>query len=72
MRQARKVLSGHPLVQQSLAMGDHLMLTVAQRAQAAGPLTEALEQAGLSEVSVAPAEPNLEDLFVQIVRRQEN
>ena len=25
---ARKVLSDHPLVQQSLAMGDHLMLTV--------------------------------------------
>ena len=71
MRAARKVLSGHPLVQQSLAMGDHLMLTVASAAQAAGPLTEALEQAGLTEVSVAPAEPNLEDLFVQIVRRQE-
>ena len=29
MRAARKVLSGHPLVQQSLAMGDRLMLTVA-------------------------------------------
>ncbi|MCX5893878.1 MAG: ABC transporter ATP-binding protein [Deltaproteobacteria bacterium] len=68
---ARKILSGHPLVQQSLAMGDHLMLTVESAAQAAGPLTEALEQAGLSEVSVAPAEPNLEDLFVQIVRKQE-
>jgi hypothetical protein len=58
-------------VWQSLAMGDHLMLTVAAAAQAAGPLTQALEQAGLTEVSVAPAEPNLEDLFVQIVRRQE-
>jgi hypothetical protein len=34
-------------------------------------LTEALTQAGLTEVSIAPAEPNLEDLFVQIVRQQE-
>ena len=68
---ARRLLSSHPLVQQCLAMGDRLMLTVASRAQAAGPLAEALTQAGLTEVSIAPAEPNLEDLFVQIVRRQE-
>ncbi len=67
---ARKVLTGHPLVRLTLAMGDRLMLTVASRAQASRPLQEALEQAGLSEVSVTPAEPNLEDLFVQIVRRQ--
>jgi ABC-2 type transport system ATP-binding protein len=71
MWQARQVLRGHPLVQQALAMGDRLMLTVAAAAQAAGPLAQALEQAGLTEVSVTPAEPNLEDLFVQIVRRQE-
>ena len=71
MRAARRLLGSHPLVQQSLAMGDHLMLTVASAAQASGPLTEALEQAGLTEVSIAPAEPNLEDLFVQIVRKQE-
>jgi len=69
--QARQVLRRHPLVQQELAMGDRLMLTVAAAAQAAGPLAQALKQAGLTEVSVTPAEPNLEDLFVQIVRRQE-
>ncbi len=68
---ARKVLKGHPLVLQSLAMGDRLMLTVASAAQAAGPLREALEGAGLTGVSLGPAEPSLEDLFVQIVRRQE-
>jgi ABC-2 type transport system ATP-binding protein len=67
---ARKILSGHPLVQQCLAMGDRLMLTVASRTQAAGPLTEALTEAGLTQVNIALAEPNLEDLFVQIVRRQ--
>jgi ABC-2 type transport system ATP-binding protein len=71
MRAVRKILSGHPLVLQSLVMGDRLMLTVASTAQASGPLTAALKQAGLSEVSVAPAEPNLEDLFVQIIARQE-
>jgi len=68
---ARRILSGHPLVQQCLAMGERLMLTVASRAQAAGPLTEALTEAGLTEVAITPAEPSLEDLFVQIVRRQE-
>jgi ABC-2 type transport system ATP-binding protein len=69
--EARKVLSGHPLVRQSLAMGDHLMLTVESAAAAAGPLKEVLEGAGLTGVALAPASPNLEDLFVQIVRRQE-
>jgi hypothetical protein len=71
MRAVRKILGGHPLVLQSMVMGDRLMLTVASAAQASGPLTAGLEQAGLGEVSVAPAEPDLEDLFVQIVARQE-
>jgi drug efflux transport system ATP-binding protein len=71
MRAARKILSGHPLVLQSLVMGDRLMLTVAAAAPASGPLAAALEQAGLREVSVTPAEPDLEDLFVQSVLRQE-
>jgi ABC-2 type transport system ATP-binding protein len=69
--EARKVLSGHPLVRQSLAMGDRLMLTVESAAAAAGPLKEVLEGAGLTGVALGPASPNLEDLFVQIVRRQE-
>jgi ABC-2 type transport system ATP-binding protein len=69
--EARKVLRGHPLVLQSLAMGDRLMLTVQNAAAAAAPLKTALEAAGLTGVTLAPAAPNLEDLFVQIVRRQE-
>ncbi len=68
---ARKVLSGHPRVRQSLAMGDRLMITVENAGQAFGPIKEALEQAGLTGVSLEPAQPNLEDLFVQVVRRQE-
>jgi ABC-2 type transport system ATP-binding protein len=68
---ARKVLRGHTLVLQSLAMGDRLMLTVKDAAGAAAPLKAALEGAGLTGVALSPAAPNLEDLFVQIVRRQE-
>jgi ABC-2 type transport system ATP-binding protein len=71
MRVARKVLTGHPLVRQALAMGDRLMITVDNAAQAAGPLTKVLEDAGLKDVSMAPAHPSLEDLFVQVMRRDE-
>jgi len=66
---ARKVLTGHPLVRQTLAMGDRLMITVDKAAPAVGPLTQALEDAGLQNVSMAPAHPTLEDLFVQVMRR---
>jgi ABC-2 type transport system ATP-binding protein len=68
---ARKVLSEHPLVRLSLAMGDRVMVTVDDAAAAVGPLTAVLEQAGLTEVSLERATPDLEDLFVQIIRRGE-
>jgi len=45
------------------------MVTVDHRAQAEKPLAQALSEAGLEGVSLAPAEPTLEDLFVQIVRQ---
>ncbi len=69
--QARKALSGHPLARQLLAMGDRLMITVEDAARAAGPLTEVLQQSGLTGVSLERAAPKLEDLFVQVVRRQQ-
>jgi ABC-2 type transport system ATP-binding protein len=68
---ARKILSGNSLVRLSLAMGDRLMITVDDAAAAVRPLTEFLEQAGLTGVSMERANPDLEDLFVQIVRREE-
>jgi len=68
---ARRVLTGHPLVRQTLAMGDRLMITVEDAAQAAAPLTQVLEDAGLEDLSLAPAHPTLEDLFVQVMRREE-
>jgi hypothetical protein len=47
------------------------MITVDDAAAAVAPLTEALTQAGLTGVAMERANPDLEDLFVQIVRRQE-
>ncbi len=69
LRAARRVLDAHPLARQVLAMGDHLMVTVDNRAVALETLTQALSEAGLAAVSLALAEPTLEDLFVQIVRQ---
>jgi ABC-2 type transport system ATP-binding protein len=68
---ARKVLSDNPLVHLSLAMGDRLMITVDDAASAAAPLKQVLEQAGLTGVSLERAAPNLEDLFVQVIHRDE-
>jgi molybdenum cofactor biosynthesis enzyme MoaA len=34
-------------------------------------MSAALETAGVGDVRIAPAEPALEELFVQIVRREE-
>jgi len=70
LRAARRLLKGHPLVAGTLAMGDRLMVTVASAAQAAEPLAAALKDAGLQEVHLARAEPGLEEVFVQTVRRQ--
>ena len=64
-------MGANPLVRQSLAMGDRLMVTVDDAAAAVRPLTEALTQAGLTGVTLERTTPDLEDLFVQIVRRDE-
>ena len=47
------------------------MLTVDNAATAMGPIKAALEQAGLTGVALEPAQPTLEELFVQIVRQDE-
>ena len=71
LRAARRVLSALPEVRQVLAVGDRLMTTVARREEALAPMSAALETAGVGDVRIAPAEPALEELFVQIVRREE-
>lgn len=71
LRAARAVLHDEPLARQVLAMGDRLMVTVTKAEEAAGPLGQALDRAGLGGVQINRAEPGLEDLFVQIIRREE-
>jgi len=68
---ARKILAALPEVRQVLAMGDRLMVTVDRGEAALEPLTAALEAGGFAGIRIAPAEPTLEELFVQIVRREE-
>jgi ABC-2 type transport system ATP-binding protein len=71
LRAAKKLLAGFPLARYLLARGDRLMVTVDSQARARMPVQQALERAGLTRVHVAPAEPGLEDLFVQMVERQQ-
>jgi ABC-2 type transport system ATP-binding protein len=71
LRAAREALKDQALARQVLAMGDRLMVSVEAAEQAAGPIREALAKAGLKEVQLTQGEPGLEDLFVQIIRRQE-
>lgn len=68
---AKKLLTGHSLARQVLATGDRLMVTVEDKEAALGPLEESLKEAGLTGIRIVPAEPTLEELFVQIVRRGE-
>lgn len=70
LHEAKRALADNPLARQVLARGDRLLVTVDSAAAASGPLTEALTQAGLTEVRIAPVEPGLEDLFVQMVERE--
>jgi hypothetical protein len=71
LHEAKKLLTGHPLVRQMLLMGDRLMITVADCAQARGPLQQYLAQAGMQGSTVKGAAPGLEDVFVQVITREE-
>ncbi|MEW6657168.1 MAG: ABC transporter ATP-binding protein [Thermodesulfobacteriota bacterium] len=68
---ARKILAPLPQVRQVLPLGDRLMVTVDRGEDALAPLAQALEAGGLEGIRIASAEPALEELFVQIVRREE-
>ncbi len=71
LRAAREALKDLPLAAQVLAMGDRLMVSVAKAEEARGPIRGALQKSGLKGVQLNIAEPGLEDLFVQIIRRQQ-
>jgi ABC-2 type transport system ATP-binding protein len=70
LRAARRALSEEPQVQQILAMGDRLMVTVQDAIRALPALALALKRAGVAEVQLSQAEPGLEDYFVQVVNRR--
>ena len=71
LRAAQRTLADHPRARQVLAMGDRLMVTVEKMEPAREALTLALRAAGLTDADLTPADPTLEDLFVQIVRQPE-
>lgn len=71
LRAARAALQAHPLARQVLALGDRLLVTVVQIKQALDPIRETLAQAGVKEAQLGPAEPGLEDVFVQVIKRQQ-
>ncbi len=64
------ILEAHPLARRVLARGDRLMVTVEDRDEAWPSLAAALTAAGLVGARMQPAEPSLEDLFVQIIADQ--
>jgi len=71
LRAARRVLTGQPYLRQVLAMGDRIVLTVDRAEAAVGLVEQTLRQAGITAVRISEAEPGLEDIFVQTMRRQE-
>jgi ABC-2 type transport system ATP-binding protein len=71
LRAARKILTGQPYLLQVLAMGDRIVVTVDRAETALGLMEQTLRQAGITDVRIAETEPGLEDIFVQIMRRQE-
>ncbi|MDP1761940.1 MAG: hypothetical protein Q8L43_06925, partial [Deltaproteobacteria bacterium] len=58
-------------LRQVLAMGDRIVLTVDRAVAAVGLIEQTLRQAGVAEVRISEIEPGLEDIFIQIMRRQE-
>jgi ABC-2 type transport system ATP-binding protein len=73
LKAARKVLQDlvagqEPLVRQVLVMGDRLLVTVSGGRLAQDLVRQALHQAGFADIAISPAEPALEDLFIQIVK----
>jgi len=71
LRAARRILTGQPYLRQVLAMGDRIVLTVDRAEAAKGLIEQTLRQAGVTAVRISETEPGLEDIFVQIMGRQE-
>lgn len=72
LHRAKTLLTGHPLAEQLLLMGDRLMISVEQSRTALAPLQDYLARAGLTDITIKAAAPGLEDVFVQVIERIEN
>lgn len=65
----RKALAEVPQALQVVARGSRLMITVNDRERDWPPLEAALRAAGLDDLRMRPAQPSLEDVFVQVMAR---
>jgi ABC-2 type transport system ATP-binding protein len=65
---ARELIARHPMVRQTLVLGDRLLLNVDRASEAAAALKDALAATDFAGLSVSQVEPALEDVFVQLVR----
>ncbi len=65
----RKALAEVSQALQVVARGDRLMITVSDRERDWPPLEAALRAAGLDDLRMRPAQPSLEDVFVQVMAR---
>jgi ABC-2 type transport system ATP-binding protein len=66
-RRTRDVLRGQPTVQDAVLFGDAVHATVEDSARDWPRALAALEAAGIRIVEEGPAEPSLEDAFIQLV-----
>ncbi len=66
-RRARDLLRRHPSVRDAILFGDTVHATLADRARDWPAARRLLESQGLSILSEAPAQPTLENVFIELV-----
>ena len=67
-RRSRDLLQGHEAVRQAVQFGDTLHLTLDEPSTDWPRARAALETAGIGILEDGPAEPSLEDVFIDVVR----
>jgi ABC-2 type transport system ATP-binding protein len=71
LREARRILQGHPSVLHVAIFGDRLHVSVRSAERDRGGIQAALESAGVSIQEIAPLSPTLEDRFLSAVEKAE-
>jgi len=67
VREARRVLEGHPAARRVTAFGQMLHVGVRNAATDGPAVTRALREAGIEASDAAPLEPSMEDVFIATV-----